>query len=112
MNTTCDRRDLREKSFLRVTKGLVINYGEGGGGGGLQNCKIVGPKLFAPPPPPQDRVKLFGPPLFKSGNFSCPAYNMAKTLSYHVNTTPKLVVPPFNMAKTFSAPPLRRGKTL
>ena len=27
-------------------KGLVINYGEGGG---LQNGKIAGPKLFAPP---------------------------------------------------------------
>ena len=40
------------------TKGLVINYGEGGG---LQNGKITGPKLFAPPP--QDRVKLFAPPL-------------------------------------------------
>ena len=31
-------------------------------GGGLQNEKIAGPKLFAPPPP-QDRVKLFAPPL-------------------------------------------------
>ena len=31
------------------TKGLVINYGRGGGGGGLQNGKIAGPKLFAPP---------------------------------------------------------------
>ena len=30
-----------------VTKGLVINYGEGG----LQNGKIASPKLFAPPPP-------------------------------------------------------------
>ena len=45
-------------------KGLVINYGEGG----LQNGKIAGPKLFAPPP--QDRVKPFVPPLLKSGNFS------------------------------------------
>ena len=31
------------------------------GRGGLQNGKIAGPKLFAPPPP-QDRVKLFAPP--------------------------------------------------
>ena len=47
-------------------QGLVINYGEGGGGG-LQNGKIVGPKLFAPlsrqgilppPPPPFKRLKL------------------------------------------------------
>ena len=71
-----------------TSKGLVINYGEGG----LQNGKIVGPKLFAPPP--QDRVKLFAPPLLKSGNFSCPLYKMAKTSSYCVNTTPKLFVPP------------------
>ena len=40
------------------------------GRGGLQNGKIAGPKLFAPPP--QDRVKLFAPPLLKSGNFSRP----------------------------------------
>ena len=68
-------------------KGLVINYGEGG----LQNGKIAGPKLFAPPP--QDKVKLFTPPLLKSGNFSCLPYNMAKTSNYCVKTTPKLFVP-------------------
>ena len=63
------------------------------GRGGLQNGKIAGLKLFAPPP--QDRVKLFAPPpLLKSGNFLCPPYNMAKTSSYHVKTTPKLFVPP------------------
>ena len=62
------------------------------GRGGLQNGKIAGPKLFAPPP--QDRVKLFAPPLLKSGNFSCPPYNMAKTSSYRVKSTPKLFVPP------------------
>ena len=45
------------------------------GRGGLQNGKIAGPKLFAPPP--QDRVKLFVPPLLKSGNFTRPPYNMA-----------------------------------
>ena len=48
------------KSEKVNNKGLVINYGEGG----LQNGKIAGLKLFAPPPP-QDRVKLFAPPLFK-----------------------------------------------
>ena len=80
------------------------------GRGGLQNGKIAGPKLFAPPP--QDRVKLFAPPLLKSGNFTRPPYNMAKTSSYRVKSTPKLFVPPpFRMAKTFSAPPFRRGKT-
>ena len=47
------------------------------GGGGLQNGKIAGPKLL------------------KSGNFTRPPpYNMAKTSSYRVKTTPKLVVPP------------------
>ena len=61
--------------FYIGSKGLVINYGEGG----LQNGKIAGAKLFAPPPPPQDRVKLFAPPLLDSGNFSRPpTYNMAK----------------------------------
>ena len=49
--------------YYLCIKGLVINCGEGG----LQNGKITGPKLFAPPP------------LLKSGNFSCPPYNMAKT---------------------------------
>ena len=47
--------------------------------------------------PPQD-------PLLKSGNFTRPPYNMAKTSSYSVKTTPKLFVPPFRMAKTFSSP--------
>ena len=64
--------------------------------------------------PPSRQGKTFRPPpLLKSGNFSCPpAYNKAKTSSYHVKTTPKLFVPPpFSMAKTFSAPPFRRGKT-
>ena len=47
-------------------------------------------------PPPQDRVKLFVPPLFKSGNFTRPPppYNMAKTSSYRIKTTPKLFVAP------------------
>ena len=50
------------------SNGLVINYGEGGGG--LQNGKIAGLKLFAPPP--QDRVKLFTPPLLGVETFSDP----------------------------------------
>ena len=67
--------------------------------------------LLRPPHPPQDRVKLFVPPLLKSGNFLCPPpYNMAKTSSYSVKTTPKPFVP-FSMAITFSAPPFRSGKT-
>ena len=48
------------------------------GRGGPQNGKIAGQKAFAPPPP-QDRVKLSASPLLKSGNFSRPPYNMAKT---------------------------------
>ena len=63
-------------------------------------------------PRPQDRVKMLTPPFLKSGNFSCPPYNMAKTSSYCVKTTPKLCVPPFSMAKTVSAPPpFHRDKT-
>ena len=62
------------------------------GRGGLQNGKIAGPKLFAPPP--QDRVKLFEPPLLKSWKFSWPPYNMVKTSSYRLKSTPKLFVPP------------------
>ena len=62
------------------------------GRGGLQNGKIAGPQLFATPP--HDRVKLFEPPLLKSGNFSRLPYNMASTSSYLLKTTPKLFVPP------------------
>ena len=48
----------------------------------------------------------------KSGNFTCPTYNMAKTSSYRVKTTPKLLCPPppFRMAKTFPPPHFHRGK--
>ena len=50
--------------------------------------------------PLQDRVKLFAPPPLlksgdKSGNFLHPPYNMAKTSSYSVKTTPsRFVAPP------------------
>ena len=54
------------------------------------------------PLPPQDRVKLFAPPLLNIGNFWSPPFNMAKTSSYYIKTTPKLFVPPFSMARTFS----------
>ena len=40
----------------------VINYGEGCVGGGGYKMR---PKLFAPPPPPRDRVKVFCAPSFK-----------------------------------------------
>ena len=55
--------------FLAVRDWSLIT-----GRGGLQNGKIAGPKLFAPPL--QDRVKLFAPPLLKSGNFSRPPPTM------------------------------------
>ena len=85
---------------------------------GLQNGKIAGPKLFAPPPSlPQDRVTLFAPPpppLLKSQNFlHPPPFNMAQNSSYCVKTSPELFVPPppsFDMAKTLSTP-FHRGKT-
>ena len=48
----------------------LITY-SGEGGGGIQNGKIAGSKLFKPPP--QDRVKLFAPPpLVKGGHFLHP----------------------------------------
>ena len=82
-----------------------------GGGGGATKWENRGSETFCAAP--QDRVKLFAAPLLKIGNFWRPPYNMAKTSSYHVKTTPKLFVPPpFSMANTFSPPPpLRRGKT-
>ena len=48
-----------------------------GRGGGLQNRKIAGPKLFAPPPSRQG--KTFCAPLLKGGNFLRPPITMAKT---------------------------------
>ena len=76
---------LRNNESQNIHKGLVINYREGGV---LQNRKIVGPKLFATPPP-QDRVNIFTHSLLKSGNFLHPPFNMGKTSSYCVKTTPK-----------------------
>ena len=63
----------KKKDRLLLVKGAQGNTMDWSlimGRGGLQNGKIAGLKLFAPPP--QDRVKLFVPPLLKSGNFSCP----------------------------------------
>ena len=61
-----------------------------GRGGGLP-MKITGRKFIAPTP--QDRVQLFASLLLKSGS-APPPFNMAKTSSYCVKTTPKLFVPP------------------
>ena len=81
-----------DEYILLTYKGLIRDWSLITGRGGLQNGKIVCPKLFAPPP--QDMVKLFAPPLLNIGNFWRPPYNMAKTSSYYVKTTPKLFVPP------------------
>ena len=43
-------------------KGLVINYGEGGGGGGATKWENHGSETFCAPP--QDSVKLSTPPPF------------------------------------------------
>ena len=81
-----------------------------GRGGGLQNGKIAGPKLFAPPP--QDWVKLFAPPLLKGRNFLRPPNTMAKTSSFRVkNYLKTFCAPPPAWLKLFPPPPFRRGKT-
>ena len=48
-------------------KGLVINYGEGGGGYKMGKSQA---RHFLRPP--QDRVKLFVSPLLKSGDYLRP----------------------------------------
>ena len=72
--------------------------------GGATKWENHGSETFCAPP--QDRVKLFTPPLLKSGNFSRPPYNMAKTSSYSVKTTPKLFVPPSSAWLKKIPPPL------
>ena len=62
---------LMEIDWDLYTKGLVINYGEGG----ATKWEKRGSETFCAPP--QDRVKLFAPPLLKSGNLSRLPYNMA-----------------------------------
>ena len=56
--------------YMYIVCGLIINYGEVGGGGALQNRKTAGPKMFAQAgpfsrPSPILRVEMFcteGPP--------------------------------------------------
>ena len=66
------------------------------------------------PLPPSRQGKTFWPPLLIRMETFCapPPFNMAKTPSYCVKTTPKLgvLLPPFSMAETFSTAFLR-GKT-
>ena len=73
------------------TKGLVINYGEGGGATKWENR---GSKTFCAPPPSRQGKTFCAPPPFKEWKLFVPPYNMAKTSSYHVKTTPKPFVPP------------------
>ena len=74
---------------MKGCKGLVINYGEGGGATKWENR---GCETFRAPPSRQG--KTFRAPLFKEWKLFAPPYNMGKTLSYRVKSTPKLFVPP------------------
>ena len=56
-------------------------------------------------------VSTFRAPLLKSGKFWHPPYNMAKTSSYREKLPQNFLCSPFSMAKSFSAPLFRRGKT-
>ena len=107
-----------------LCKGPVIKYGEfarvcvfGRGGGGLQNGKIAGLKLFAPPP----HLKLvIAPTLFKRWKLCAPPFStgMVITSSFCVKVTSytfvprlqhawlKLVPPPFFfVGVNFNCPP-------
>ena len=53
--------------WFLLPKGLVINYG-----GGLQNGKVAGPKLFAPPPPSRQGKTFRAPPPFKEWKLFVP----------------------------------------
>ena len=75
------------------TKGLVVNYGEGGYKMGKSQVWN-----FLRPPPPSWHCKTFRDPpplLLKSGNFLGPPFSMAKPPP-----------PPFRRAKTLHASPL------
>ena len=76
-------------------KGLVINYGEAGGGGATK-WENRGSETFCAPPPPLRQGKTFCAPPFKELKLfhAPPPFNMAKTSSYCIETTPKVVVPP------------------
>ena len=92
-----------QRSSLRWPsgKGLVINYGEGGGGMGKPQV----PKLFAPPPSRQG--KIFRAPLFKEWKlFAPPPPSIWLKLQATAWKLPQnFLWPPLRMAKTFSTPP-------
>ena len=58
-------------SFVYFLRDWSLITRKGGGGGGYKMGK-PGVQNFLTPPPPQDRIKLFVPPLLKSGNFMRP----------------------------------------
>ena len=90
--------------YSRDLQGLVINYA---GGRGIQNEKIPGPRLFAPPPPlPLGQSETFcTSPLVYRWKLFVPPFSMAKTSGSRIKTALKLFVTPISMAKTFSSPP-------
>ena len=83
-------------------KGLVINYGEGG----YKMGKLRVRNFCAPPPHPQDRVKVFAPPPFKGWELFAPPFSLAKTSSFHSkNYTKTFSVPSSAWLKLFPPPP-------
>ena len=81
---------------METYKGLVINYGEGGG---LQNGIIAGPKLFAASPrPPSRQVEMSAPPVLKGGNFLRPPSVWLKFQALAEKLPQNLFCLPFSMA--------------
>ena len=84
-------------------------------GRGATKWESCGAETFcAPLPHSKERVKLFVCPPFKEWKLLVPPFNMAKTSGYRIKTTPKLVVPPPPPPSAWLKllrPPFRRGKT-
>ena len=103
------RKELGHSNFVAIpVKATVRDWSLIMGRGGATKWENRGSETFCAPP--QDRVKLFVPPLLKGGNFLRPPITMAKTSSSCVKTTSKFSVPPppsFSMAKISHAPPSR-----
>ena len=72
---------------------LVINYREGVYQMGKSQVRNF-LRLTLPPPSRQGKTLCAPPPPFKEWKLFEPPFNMAKTSSYHVKTTPKPFVPP------------------
>ena len=74
----------------QVTKGLVINYGEGEGGGAATTWeKLLVRNLLCPPP--LKTGSNLSRPSFKEWKLFHTPFNMAKTSSYRVKTIPFLL---------------------